>query len=162
MTMLIALTISISLLAVGATWLFLVPLAALQVQVWQGFIAWACHYHSGGKVTGTRITIVGMSFGALVGACSVFLAGHLGFLGDFGAPVAVGVGAAVIVLAAHLSLLSTIPASVYGFASIAGPILLIGMGPWEALVPTVISIVIGALFGLVSEIIANKLAKQPA
>ena len=124
MPLLFALAISIGVLAVVATWLFLGPLAAYDMQVWQAFIAWACFYHSGGKVTGARNTVLCMSFGAVVGMAAVLLAAELGALGEFAAPVAVGIGAAVIVLAAHLSLLGTIPASVYGFAAIAGLILL--------------------------------------
>ena len=81
MPLLIALAISIGLLAIVATWLFLGPLAALGLQIWQAFVAWASHYHSGGKVAGMRNTIVCMSFGALVGALSVMLAGQLGTLG---------------------------------------------------------------------------------
>jgi hypothetical protein len=57
-------------------------------------------------------------------------------------------------------LLSTIPASVYGFAAIAGPILLANMAPQQALLPTVISAVIGAAFGYVSEIVANALTRK--
>lgn len=94
---------------------------------------------------------------------SVLLAGQLGALGALAAPVAVGIGAAVIVLAAHLPLLSTIPSSVYGFASVAGLILLgKDMSPTKAIVPTILSIVVGALFGWVSEAIAGKLTKPSA
>ena len=157
--MLIALAISVSLLAVLATWLFLVPLAAFGFQVWQAFIAWGSHYHCGGKTAGTRTTIVCMSFGAVVGALSVVLAGHLSGLGNWAAPVAVGVGAVVIVLAAHLSLLATIPACFYGFASVAGLILLKGVPAMDAIVPTIVSVAIGAAFGWVSEAVAGKLAK---
>lgn len=159
MPMLIALTISVSLLAVLATWLFLVPLAALGVQVWQAFIAWGSHYHCGGKTAGTRTTIVCMSFGAVVGAGAVVLAGQLGGLGNWAAPVAVGVGAVVIVLAAHISILSVIPACFYGFASVAGLILLKGVPAFEAVLPTIVSVAIGAAFGWVSEAVAGKLAK---
>ena len=159
MTTLIALTISIGLLAVVATWLFLGPLAALGFQIWQAFIAWACFYHCGGKVEGLTKTIVSMSFGALVGMLSVMLIGPFGALGAFAAPVAVGLGAASLVLAAHLSLLSTIPATVYGFASIAGLILLKGVTPIEAIGPTIGSIILGAAFGWLSETIGGKLAK---
>lgn len=159
MPMLIALAISVSLLAVLATWLFLVPLAAFGVQVWQAFIAWGSHYHCGGKTAGSRTTIVCMSFGAVVGAASVVLAGQLGGLGNWAAPVAVGVGAVVIVLAAHLSILATIPACFYGFASVAGLILLKGVPAFEAVLPTIASVVIGAAFGWVSEAVAGKLAK---
>lgn len=163
MPMLFALAVSIGLLAVLATWLFLTPLHGYDTQVWQAFVAWACYYHCGGKITGVRNTILGMSFGALIGMLSVLLSMQLGGLGQFAAPVAVGVGAAVIVLSAHLSLLSTIPASVYGFACIAGLILLgTDMSPQKALLPTVVSIVIGAIFGYVSELIGNALAKKNA
>lgn len=160
MTMLIALTVSIGLLAVIATWLFIGPLAAMNLQIWQAFVAWGCFYHCGGKTDGLKKTAICMSFGALVGMLSVLLAGQLGMLGGLAVPVAVGIGVAVMVLAAHLPLLSTIPASVYGFASVAGLILLgKDMSPMNAIVPTIVSIVIGAGFGWVSETVAGKLAK---
>jgi hypothetical protein len=166
MTLLIALAISIGVLAVVATWLFLGPLAALNFQIWQAFIAWACFFHCGGKTAGLKNTIVCMTLGAVVGALSVMLAGQLGMLGSLAAPVAVGIGAAVLVLAAHVGALATIPASVYGFASVAGLILLgKDMTPVSALVPTIGSVVIGALFGFVSEALAGKMttpAKKPA
>ena len=108
-------------------------------------------------------TVVCMSFGALVGMLSVLLAGQLGGLGALAVPVAVGIGAASIVLAAHLPLLSTIPSGVYGFASIAGLILLKGLTPIDAILPTIGSIVLGAALGWLSETIGAKLARaEPA
>jgi hypothetical protein len=160
MSMLIALTISIGLLAVLATFLCLGPLAAFNVQVWQLFIGWASFYHCGGKITGLKNTVVCMVFGTIVGALSVVLAGHLAALGSLAAPVAVGVGASVICLAAHIPALATIPASVYGFAAVAGLILLKGTPPLEAILPTIISIVLGVAFGWASEYIAGMLAKK--
>ena len=162
MPVLAALTVSVGLLAVVATWLFgLDPLATGNLQVWQAFIAWGCHFHSGGKWGGSRTTILCMSFGAIVGMVSVMLAGNLAALGSLAAPVAVGIGASVIVLASSVPYLGVIPASVYGFASIAGLILLKpGMTPQAAIVPTILSIVIGAVFGYVSEALANALAKK--
>lgn len=162
MPLLFALAISIGVLAVVATYLFLVPLAFLGVQIWQAFVAWASHYHCGGKVTGTKNTIICMAFGTVVGALSVMLAGQLGSLGNLAAPVAVGIGAAVIVLAAHISLLATIPACVYGFACVAGLILLKGVAPMDAIVPTIVSIAIGAVFGYASEALGGMLAKKSA
>ena len=160
MTALIALAVSIGILAVVATWVFLGPLAAFQMQIWQAFIAWACFFHCGGKTDGLTKTVVCMSFGAVVGMASVMLAGQLGGLGALAAPVAVGVGAAVIVLAAHVGLLATIPACVYGFAAVAGLILLgKDMTPTAAIVPTIASVIVGALFGWVSEMLAGKLTK---
>ena len=159
----LALAVSVGVLAVVATWIFFLdPVVAAHLQVWIAFIAWGCHYHSGGKFTGTTKTVVCMSFGAVVGMTAGILAtGALASLGQFAAPVAVGLGATVICLASKLPLLGTIPASVYGFASIAGLFLLgTGMSPTRALVPTILSIVIGAAFGYVSEALAGALAKK--
>ena len=165
MPKLASLAVSVGVLAVLATWLFgLHPLADAKLQVWQAFIAWGCYFHSGGKLTvGGKNTVVCMIFGSVVGMAAVLLAGQLGMLGSLAAPVAVGLGAAVICLAAALPFLATIPASVYGFASIAGLILLGGTGvtPVGALLPTVLSIIIGAAFGFVSEALADLLAKKP-
>ena len=160
MPLLIALALSIGVLGAVATWLCLGPLASMNVQIWQAFIAWGCFYHCGGKMEGAQKTAVSMVFGAVLGALSVMLAGQLGALGGLAAPVAVGIGVIVIVLAAHISLLATIPANVYGFASVAGLILLKGVAPMDALVPTIVSIVVGVIFGFVSELIAGKLTKS--
>jgi hypothetical protein len=159
MPILIALAISIGVLAVVATWLFLGPLAAIDGQIWQAFVAWACFFHCGGKMEGAQKTAICMVAGAVVGALSVMLAGQLGALGGLAAPVAVGIGACAAVLAAHIGLLSTIPATVYGFACVAGLILLKGLTPVGALTPTIVSIVVGAVFGLLSEVVAGKLTK---
>ena len=164
MPTLIALAVSVGVLAVVATWVFfLEPVAMANLQVWQAFIAWGCHYHCGGKITGTRNTVVCMSFGAVVGMAAVLLAGQLGALGALAAPVAVGLGATVIVLASTLPFFAAIPASVYGFAAIAGLFLLgTDMTPTRALLPTILSIIIGAIFGYVSEAVAGALTKKSA
>src|SRR6185295_11302083 len=122
----VALAVSVGVLAVVATWVFFLgPSEMHHLQVWTAFIAWGCHYHSGGKMSGTTKTIVCMSFGAVVGMTAGILAGGaFSSLGQFAAPVAVGLGATVICLASKVPFLGTIPASVYGFASIAGLFLL--------------------------------------
>ena len=156
-----ALAVVVGVLAVVATWIFgLDQSTALNLQVWQAFIAWGCHFHSGGGFKGSRTAFVGMTFGAIVGMAAVLLAGQLGSLGAFAAPVAVGLGAFVICLASAVPWLAVIPASVYGFAAIAGLILLKGTAPVDALLPTAISVLIGALFGYVSEAITNAIAKK--
>ena len=159
----VALAVSVGVLAVVATWLFFLgPSEMHHLQVWTAFIAWGCHYHSGGKMSGTTKTTICMSFGAVVGMTAGILAGGaLASLGQFAAPVAVGLGATVICLASKVPFLGTIPASVYGFASIAGLFLLgTGMSPTRALLPTILSIIIGAAFGYVSEAVAGALGKK--
>jgi hypothetical protein len=163
MPKLAALAVSVGVLAVLATWIFGLPFAVtMKLQVWQAFIAWGCHFMAGGKTTGCRNTVVCMIFGAIVGMVAVMLAGQFGALGTLAAPVAVGLGAAVICLASALVPLAAIPASVYGFAAIAGLILLGPVPPAQAILPTAISIVIGAVFGIVSEYLAGALSKKDA
>ena len=163
MPKLAALAVSVGVLAVIATWIFGLSIATtLNLQVWQAFIAWGCHFHCGGKFTGYRNATICMIFGALVGMAAVMLAGQLGALGTLAAPVAVGIGAAVICLASALSPLAAIPASVYGFAAIAGLILVGKVPAAQAILPTAISIVIGSLFGIVSEYVAGALSKKDA
>lgn len=163
MPKLAALAVSVGVLAVVATWIFGLDVAkSMNLQVWQAFIAWGCHFHSGGKFTGCRNATVCMIFGAIVGMAAVLLAAQLGALGTLAAPVAVGLGATVIVLASALPLLATIPASVYGFAAIAGLILVGKVPATQAILPTAISIVIGAVFGIVSEYVAGALTKKDA
>ncbi|MCL6250331.1 DUF1097 domain-containing protein [Altererythrobacter sp. KTW20L] len=160
----LALAVSVGLLAVLDTWLFFGPLSATLVAglVWVSFIAWGCFYHSGGGTKGATTTVACMSWGAVVGMASVMLAN--GPLGGLDVPVAlaiaVGIGAAVICLSSKVPLLSTIPASVYGFASIAGSMVLAGKAPEEAVLPTIVAIIIGAVFGYVSELLANALTKK--
>lgn len=158
----LALAVSVGLLAVLDTWLYVGPLAALLPGlVWISFVAWGCFFQSGAGTKGLTTAVVGMTFGGVVGMVAVMLAGGpLAGLGIMAAPVAVGLGAFVICLASKVPLLATIPASVYGFASIAGPILLANLEPQAALVPMVASVVIGAVFGFVSELLANALTKK--
>lgn len=167
MPALFALATSVGVLAIVATWIFAVPLAGLYGQVWIAFVAWGAHYHCGGTIKGTQDAIVCMSFGAIIGMLAIYLAGSLGALGQLAAPLAVGIGATVIVLSSSLKYLAAIPASVYGFAAIAGLWLLGGPGLFgadatvgNALLPTILSIVVGAAFGIVSEKLANALTKK--
>ena len=161
----IALALSVGVLAVLDTWLYVGPLATSLVAglIWISFIAWGCHFHSGGGIKGTTTAVACMTWGAIVGMASVMLAqGPLGTAAgpEIGTAIAVGLGAAVICLSSKVPLLATIPASVYGFASIAGPIVLRGDAPEKAIMPVVASVIIGAVFGFVSEIVANALTKK--
>ncbi len=160
----LALTVSVGLLAVLDTWLFFGPLAGSLVTglVWVSFIAWGCHFHSGGGTKGATTAIVCMSWGAFVGMASVMLAsGPLAALDDAVAlGIAVGIGAAVICLSSKVPILATIPASVYGFAAIAGSMVLAQKTPQAAILPTIIAIIIGAVFGYVSEMFANAMTRK--
>lgn len=164
----IALALSVGLLAILDTWLFGGILSEfLPGLVWISFVAWGCHFQSGGGPKGMTTAIVGMSFGAVIGLLAILgFLGPLAGLGELAAPVAVGLGAFVICLASKVPLLSVIPASVYGFASVAGATFLMSgdgaLDPGRAIIPTIVSIIIGGLFGIVSEYLANAMTKKEA
>ncbi len=160
----VSLTVSVGVLAVLATWLFgLTPVTENNLQVWIAFIAWGCHFHSGGGVKGSTTALVSMSFGAVVGmGAAIIGTGLLAGLADWAIPVAVGIGAAIICLASKIKLLETIPAGVYGFASIFGLLAVTGLGATEAILPTVLSVAIGTAFGFVSEKLAGVLTTKKA
>ena len=160
----IALALSVGVLAVIDTWLYIGPLSTSIIAglIWVSFIAWGCHFHSGGGIKGTTTTVACMIWGAIVGLGAVLLA--TGPLSTLDAPVAfgiaVGLGAALICLSSKVPLLATIPASVYGFASLAGALAVNDGDPKKAIMPVAASIIIGAVFGFVSEILANAMTKK--
>lgn len=160
----IALALSVGVLAFIDTWLYIGPLDStiLHGLIWVSFVAWGCHFHSGGGIKGTTTTVACMIWGAIVGLGAVLLA--TGPLASVGAPVGFGIavmlGAALIVLSSKVPLLATIPASVYGFAMLAGALAVTNGDPKVAIMPVAASIIIGAIFGFVSEIVANALTKK--
>jgi Protein of unknown function (DUF1097) len=170
MPLLTALAISIGVLGGIATWLFTGPLGATGLQIWAAFLGWAAFYHSGGGEAALKTNIPAHVFGALIGLLA--LIGTTTFAGSLGVPVAaaicVGIGAGLIVLAANIPALASIPSSVYGFAACAGYALLAGKlgtltsvslvdNPW---LNASASMIIGALFGYVSQKIGAGMAKK--
>jgi hypothetical protein len=157
-----ALAISIGILAAVATYLCLgTPLG---LQVWALFIGWGSFYHSGGKADGLTKSAVNHAWGAAVAAVALFIVATVGG-SVLITSIIVGVSVVVLVLGAHLPALSTIPAAVYGYASTAAFCLLTGVaiGDLGAVIKAaaivLVSLMIGNLFGFVSEKIAGSLAK---
>ncbi|MDQ0512000.1 DUF1097 domain-containing protein [Ancylobacter amanitiformis] len=168
MSIISALAITIGVLGGVATWLFLGPLAG-GLQIWAAFIAWACFFHCGGKEAGLKATILANIAGAVM-AWLTLLAVTRGGMGEsLGLPVwagiCVGVGVLVMILLANLPAFAAIPALVYGFAATAGFALLVtdGLANLTAAslanpLPTIIvSMIVGAIFGYVSEKVAGAL-----
>jgi hypothetical protein len=168
MPALIALALSVGVLAVIDTWLFgLAALAAMSLQVWISFISWGTHFVCGGKAKGSLTAAACMIWGAIVGMVALILVGGaFAPLGTLAAPVAVGLGAALIVLTSKLPYLEVIPVGFFGFACVAAVTILVkgpdgaAMTPTGAIVPTVISVLIGVAFGFVSEVITDALTKK--
>lgn len=167
MSKLTALAVSIAVL--GGVWAFLAlnPLASIAL-VWVGFIAWGCFFHTGGDTAALQKTIAGMVYGAVIAGVALYLvsSGMLGGLGALAAPVIIAVTVFLLVIVAGNSLLSVVPANVYGYAATAGLALTAGsaanvtaMDATNPVVLVIISTVLGALFGLASGKLAGALGK---
>jgi hypothetical protein len=150
-----------------ATWLFLGPLGGA-LAIWAAFIAWGCYFHCGGKEQGLQTAIVNNAAGAVIGGLTLLAAGAA-FGGSMPAAVwpaiCVGVGVAAMVLLANMPMFSVIPAQVYGFASVVAYTLmkdaggsLTAVSMENPVVVVILSMIIGAAFGYVSEKLAGMLA----
>jgi len=162
-----ALAISVGVLGAIATWLFLGPLGGA-LAIWAAFIAWGCFFHCGGKEQGLQSAILNNAAGAVIAGITLVAAGAA-IGGSLPAAVwpaiCVGVGVAVMVLLANVPLFAVIPAQVYGFASVVAYTLMkdaggsLTAGSMEnPVVVIILSMIIGAVFGYVSEKVAGMLA----
>lgn len=164
MDMITALALVIGVLGAAATWLILGPLAGLGLSIWAVFIAWGSFYSAGGGENGLKTAIIGAIWGSLLATLALIAIPHVGG-GVLGTAAVVGVTVALMILGAHVPLLASIPSAVYGYAATVAFALL--KGGADPLVPDitinpflniVVSMVIGAIFGYVSEKIAKSVA----
>ena len=171
MSQLSALSLSIGIL--GAIWAYLAlgPLSG-DVLVWAGFIAWGCYFHTGANSNALTKTIVGTAYGAFIGWIALLIIVNVAMpaLGTAWPAIVVGVTVFFLVIVASINLLSVVPANVYGYAAIVayalqttppppatGPLQNLTSGSFaNPLILVIVSMVIGALFGLVS----NKLSAE--
>ena len=170
MSQLVALSVSIGLLGGIATILYL----NLGLLIWAGFIAWACFFHSGGDGNALRNTIVGNAFGAFCAWVAALIILHFPLADSLTLPVwagiVVGLTVMAMCLAAHIKAFSVIPASVYGYAATFAYLLqtadtmtkdkLMSASMANALLVVIISMAIGALFGLASGKLGGALAAK--
>lgn len=173
MTSLVALSVSIGILGAIATWLALGPLAAFLI-IWVIFIGWATFFATGGDNAALKKTITCNVFGVICAWVAALIILGIPLADTVGLPVWGGivVGATVLVmcLAAHIEALSTIPASVFGYASTFAFLLqtpdVLSMGALtsvsfdNALIVVAISLIVGAIFGLLSGRLGNALTKS--
>jgi hypothetical protein len=172
MSSLVALAVSIGVLGGVATILYL----KVGLLIWAGFIAWACFFHTGGTTAALTNTIVCNTFGAFcawvaaVVILSFPLADRLTL--PVWAGIVVGITVLLMVLAAKVPALSTIPASVYGYAAVFAYLLqtpetltkdkLMSPSLGNAFLIVVISMILGALFGFVSGKMAGAMTAKAA
>jgi hypothetical protein len=175
MSQLTALSVSIAVL--GALWAYLAlgPLAGY-VLVWAGFIAWGCYFHTGANSNALNKTIVGTAYGAIIGWVALLIIVNVAVpsLGVLWPAIVVGATVFFLVIVASINALSVVPANVYGYAAIVAyslqtPSMPPAIGPLQnltagsfanPLILLIVSLVIGALFGLASNKLSGMLAKK--
>jgi hypothetical protein len=171
MDLVTALAVSIGLLGGVATFLYLSDFFGLGLLIWAAFIAWASFYHCGGKVQGFISSILGNLWGIVWGVLTFLAITKVG-IGDSLPPnvwpaICVAVGVGLMVLGAKIPIFSAIPASVYGYAATVAFVLL-KAGTDGLLEPTLanpavvvaLSMIGGAIFGIISEAFAGAMAKS--
>lgn len=155
MDALVALGISIGLLIAGWTYVALGPAA---LPVWAGIVAWGCFFAAGGKTTGLTKTVASNLSGVFWAFVALYVngsaAGGTGLLA-----VLVGVIALLMVVQAKIPLLSFIPGAFLGAAT-AVSVVVGAEGkfphPW---VKTAIALIIGAVLGFLSEMLAGMFSR---
>lgn len=159
MTVLIALSIAIAILATVATWGFLTVGSIL---IWAAFIGWASFFHCGGDPSALKKTIFGNLFGVVVAWLAALVITKAGLAESLGLPLwaalVVGVTVLGVCLAAHLQALNVIPVSFYGYASAFAYLLQTPEALGKLTSPTLgnvlfvvpLSMIIGAVFGFAS------------
>lgn len=170
MNLVTALALVIGALAVLITWLMTGggPLSTLSI--WAAFIAWGSFFNQGGGENGLKNSLLASIWGAICATIALVLAnsGALAGLGGLALPVIIGATVALMVLGAHVPLFSAIPAAVYGYAATAA-FALMGNNVGNALsmdlttmpaLNIIASMIVGGLFGYVSEKIASSLAAK--
>ncbi len=159
----LALAISIAVLGGLDTYL---TATLLPIPVWVTFIAWASFFACGGGVSGLSRSIASNWIGILI-ASLCLLVMTVAPTSPLLAAVSVGFGSGVMILAASAGFLGYPPAIVFGFASLVGTTQVTGRGVLDLGLthPTLVagfSMLVGALFGFVSERLAKALTERPA
>lgn len=172
MSLLVALSISISLLGGIATWAFLSAWSG-PVLIWAAFVAWGCFYHCGGDEAALKNTIIGNIFGVVCAWAAGMIVLSIPLAATLTLPIWAGIVVAgtvfVVVMAAHLSAFAIIPASVYGYASTFAYLLqtpdalsltnLTSLSLSNALILIPASMILGAILGLISAKMGGLLVK---
>jgi hypothetical protein len=171
MSGLIALTVSIGILAGIATWFFL---AVGSILIWAAFVAWACYFHSGADNAALKSTIICNIFGVVCAWVAALVILGIPLAGALSLPVwaaiVVAVTVAIYTLASQIPALSSIPATTYGYACTFAFLVqtpekltlgaLASPSFDNALIVVPISMVIGCLFGVATGKFAGVMTKS--
>jgi hypothetical protein len=161
-----ALTVSIGVLGAIAVLLTgaVIDVPGIDVPVWVVFIAWASFFILGGGRAGLARSVASNLAGVVIATLTLLVVQSLE-PGLVLTAVAVGAGSAVMVQASRVPQLSALPAIVWGFASTVGTVAVTGRPVTEASIGNpalgaAVAVVLGGLFGIVSERVAEALTRR--
>jgi len=158
-----ALSVSIGVLGGIAAAICLGPLSGI-VLIWTVFIAWACFFATGGDGSALQNTIVCSLLGAVLAWIALIVILGIPLAGALTLPIwagiVIGVTVFIMCMLATIGIFSTLPASVLGYASVAGYALqtqgaltmdaLTSGGFDNALIVIGLSLIVGAILGMIS------------
>jgi hypothetical protein len=145
---------------------------------WAGLIAWASFLELGGDTAALKKTIAGNLFGAFMGWVALIVtvlipASASGESWLLKAGVVDAVALVLVVLATRFEMLSRVSTSLYGFAAVIGAVVLsvalenvsgleqlTGFHHFNPFLLVVASMILGAVFGLASNKLAEALTKK--
>lgn len=158
-----ALTVSIGVLG-GLD--VLLTATILPVPVWITFTAWASFFAVGGGKSGLITSILCNLTGIIIASLSLFAASLLGG-GTVAAAICVGIGSAAMVQASRLPFSNGYtPAIVWGFSQTVGAtaagFALNNPLTSQATAITAVAMIVGAVFGFVSQIWAKSMTTEVA
>ena len=170
MTILVALGISIGVLAgalcVLCNLLGLTGISWIAIAAWPGFLAWACYFAVGGETRTEKLTktMASNTVGVIWGWIMVFIGtALLGFLNmksgvSIGVAIGVIIGAFFLCVEAKANILSFIPGAFCGCAAAFG---FGAAGKAALIIPLLLSMWVGALLALASDVWGNAMVKSP-
>ncbi|OOO27721.1 hypothetical protein BS627_03115 [Agrobacterium salinitolerans] len=158
---LVASMISLGVLGAVDTY---VTATVFPVPVWVTFIAWASFFACGGGQRGLVKSVVSNWAGIIIASITLLLIGFAPAHPLFAA-ILVGAGTSTMILVSAMPILNFPPAIVFGFASFVGTTAATGTTVTTSGLnhPTLVAMaamLLGGLFGLVSEIGTNILAAK--
>ena len=136
------------------------------VPVWVTFIAWASFFACGGGQQGLMKSVVSNWAGIIIASVTLLVIQY-GPAHPVFVAVLVGLGTSAMVLVSTISMLSFTPAVVFGFASMVGTTAatnttVVTSGMHHPTLVAMAAMLLGGVFGLLSEICTNLLAaKKP-
>ena len=158
MSLYVALGIAIGILI--AVWTWLSAGTDVGLVVWAGIVAWGAFFAAGGGLDGFKRTVAANLSGNLWAFLALFVYTQLGGDNILILALLVGLIAFIMCVQANLPLLSFIPGAFLGAAT------WVGAGGGGALTRASLmiplSMILGALFGYLSEALAKKISGAPA